>query len=285
MQLSEEIEQMYALELSLGGRAAKQYALLKEVKRKPMTVDGLACCVTYNPGRVRSVMADVSQAGLAARKCFLCPDGIEDKQQTLLWGAYYIRINPYPIFERHLTVSSVQHEPQRLEGHYADMLRLAAELPEYALFYNGPQCGASAPDHMHFQAVPIDALPLQRWSDEHLDATEAWSLQKIGVYCPSAWRMTSASAEEMEAQLWPLLEQHGKDVNVISWQKGGIYRSIVLFRKKWRPSCFDAANLEERIRFSPGTAEMAGIGVVSDEESFARMTAEKLQAIINEVSL
>lgn len=167
MQLAEKIEQMFALELSLGGRAAKQYALLDSVKRKELPIDGLDSYLLFNPGRVRSVMADVSPETLAHRKCFLCPDGVEDKQQSLPWGDYVIRINPFPIFRRHLTISSAKHEPQLIGGHYENMLRLAAELPEYAIFYNGPRCGASAPDHMHFQAVPINALPLQRWSDLH----------------------------------------------------------------------------------------------------------------------
>ena len=33
------------------------------------------------------------------------------------------------------------------------MLFLAENMNEFLILYNGPECGASAPDHMHFQAA------------------------------------------------------------------------------------------------------------------------------------
>lgn len=282
---------MYDYELSLDGRAAKQYALLRSVLRKDLPIDGLPTYLVFNPGRVHSVMADVSAKALAERKCFLCPDGIEDKQQTLVWEGYAIRVNPFPIFEHHYTVSSLVHEPQRIRGHYRDMLTLASALPHYTLFYNGPRCGASAPDHMHFQAVPQGSLPLQVWCDEH----GAWPhdgevlTEQVTVFCPSAHLISGRDKEAMETALQSVITDHGHDFNIASWQheQDGrlLWRTLIIFRSKTRPACFFAENESERILFSPGTVEMCGVGVVSSEDSFRKIDAPTLRSMIHEVSL
>lgn len=276
---------MFDKEMSLGGRAAKQYALLADVRRKELPVDGLNSYLIFNPGRVRSVMADVSPEVLAVRKCFLCPDGLEDMQQTFAWEHYHIRVNPFPIFHHHFTISSDKHEPQLIANHYDDMLRLAAELPEYAIFYNGPRCGASAPDHMHFQAVPIDELPLQQWCDEHIAPTDELTVSRPGIYCPSAYLLCARSTEGMDKMREQLMQEVGRDINVISWVKGGYTKSLIIFRSKSRPDCFYADDPEERILISPATVEMAGIAIVATEEAFDRLDAAKLRSIIREVSV
>lgn len=285
MTLAEQIHQMFDFELSLGGRAAQQYALLRDVRRKDLPIDGLGSYLIFNPGRVRSVMADVSPETLAVRKCFLCPGGLENMQQTFVWGHYHIRVNPFPIFHHHFTISSDKHEPQLIAGHYDNMLRLAAELPEYAIFYNGPRCGASAPDHMHFQAVPIDELPLQIWCDEHIAPTEELTVSKVDVYCPSAYLLCSKTTDGMDSMRQKLMAEIGRDINVITWVKDGYTKSLIIFRSKSRPDCFFAENPEERILISPATVEMAGIAIVATEDSFEKLNADKLREIIREVSL
>lgn len=285
MTLGGQIEAMLQTELRLGGRAAQQYALLSAVERKDMVVDGLPCQVRFNPGRVRSVMADVSAEALAQRACFLCPDGLEEKQQTFVWDNYFIRVNPFPIFSRHFTISSAIHEPQRLDGHYEAMLRLAEALPDYVVFYNGPRCGASAPDHMHFQAVPIRELPLQVWCDEHIGLTDTCSLHKLPLFCPSAYLISSPTSAGMDEQRKQLMAQMGRDINVITWVYGGHFRSLIIFRSKSRPDCFYAENPAERILFSPATVEMAGIGIVASRDAFEKLNPDTFYRIIQEVSI
>jgi len=242
-----------------------------------------------------STASKIDKKSIEARKCFLCPDGLEDKQQTYVWEHYHIRVNPFPIFHHHFTISSDKHEPQLIGGHYEDMLRLAAELPEYAIFYNGPRCGASAPDHMHFQAVPIDALPLQKWCDEHIEPSAELTVSKPGIYCPSAYLLCCRYADGMDgmkqrlAQMdetrQRLIDTTGHDINVISWTKDGYLKSLIIFRSKSRPDCFFAEDDAKRILISPATVEMAGIAIVASEESFDKLDSEKLKAIIREVSL
>ena len=157
---------MFSRELNAHGRAFVNYEALVGVEKKDMTIDGFPAKLLFNPARVRSVMADVSPEALQQRACFLCPDGVEEHQLTHNWDSptghtYYIRVNPFPIFSPHFTVSSSVHERQELLPHLESMLHLAQQLPEMTIFYNGPMCGASAPDHMHFQAVPRHSLPIE----------------------------------------------------------------------------------------------------------------------------
>lgn len=157
---------MFSRELNAHGRAFVNYEALAGVEKKDMTIDGFPAKLFFNPARVRSVMADVSPEALQKRACFLCPDGVEEHQLTHNWDSptghtYYIRVNPFPIFSPHFTVSSSVHERQELLPHLESMLHLAQQLPEMTIFYNGPMCGASAPDHMHFQAVPRHSLPIE----------------------------------------------------------------------------------------------------------------------------
>ena len=161
------MDAMFSRELSLGGRASVNYAALAKVEQRPMPVDGLDAVLFFNPGRVASVMAQVDEETLRHRPCFLCPDGIGPEQLTLDWtspygNGWWIRVNPFPIFDRHFTISIDRHARQQIDGHYADMLCLAQQAPEYLFFYNGPMCGASAPDHLHFQAIPTGNLPVER---------------------------------------------------------------------------------------------------------------------------
>ena len=166
MNLYTQISDMFSRELASHGRAFVNYQALSQVEVKDMTIDGFPAKLFFNPARVRSVMADVSPEALQKRACFLCPDGVETNQLTHNWESptghtYYIRVNPFPIFSPHFTVSSSVHERQELLPHLEAMLHLAKELPEMTIFYNGPMCGASAPDHMHFQAVPRHSLPIE----------------------------------------------------------------------------------------------------------------------------
>lgn len=175
------IDDMFARELSADGRAARNYRALASVRRKVFDLHGLPLELRFNPDRVKSVMAEVDELSLSQRPCFLCPDGLEQHQLTTLWTApappneeadhqvhahtYAFRVNPYPIFDRHLTISALEHTRQQIDGRLTDMLCIARLINRYTLFYNGPHCGASAPDHMHFQAIPRHQLPIEQTTD------------------------------------------------------------------------------------------------------------------------
>ena len=174
MTLFQRIIDMFSRELEAHGRAFLNYEALAQVEVKDMTIDGFPAKLFFNPARVRSVMADVSPEALQKRACFLCPDGLEPLQLTTVWDSptgqtYFIRVNPFPIFNHHFTISSAIHERQTFAPHMESMLHLAQAMPEMSIFYNGPMCGASAPDHMHFQAVPRHSMPIE----DHFDTNYA----------------------------------------------------------------------------------------------------------------
>ena len=298
MTLYQEIFSMFSRELEAHGRAFLNYQALAQVEVKDMTIDGFPAKLFFNPARVRSVMADVSPEALQKRACFLCPDGVEEHQLTHNWDSptghtYYIRVNPFPIFSPHFTVSSSVHERQELLPHLESMLHLAKELPEMTIFYNGPMCGASAPDHMHFQAVPRHSLPIE----DHFDANYANAVlvqeTDLQAHLAAVKKVLAMGTIPEEASQTGSLtagashaEEYEPRWNIVSWYEPASspkFNTIIFFRKESRPMCFFAPE-EERILFSPATVEMAGIGIVANRESFDRLTPEKLRDIIREVA-
>jgi hypothetical protein len=203
------------------------------------------------------------------------------------------------------------HERQELLPHLESMLHLAKELPEMTIFYNGPMCGASAPDHMHFQAVPRHSLPIEdHFSTNYANAilvqeddlqdhlTAVKKVLAMGTIPEEASQTGSLTigathAEEYEPR-WNIVSWYEPDSNnpqdgltaagsQTSNSRRRSFNTIVFFRKESRPMCFFAPE-EERILFSPATVEMAGIGIVANRESFDRLTPARLRDIIREVA-
>ena len=306
MKLFEQITDMFSRELELRGRAFVNYGALDQVEVKDMTIDGFPAKLFFNPARVRSVMADVSPEALQKRACFLCPDGLEPLQLTTVWDSptgqtYFIRVNPFPIFNHHFTISSSIHERQTFAPHMESMLHLAQAMPEMSIFYNGPMCGASAPDHMHFQAVPRHSMPIEdHFSTNYANAVLVQESDLQSHLTALEKVLSMASIPENASQTGSLTagashtEEWEPRWNIISWYEPASspnsliasspkFNTIVFFRRESRPMCFFAPE-QERILFSPATVEMAGIGIVANRESFDRLTPSKLRDIIREVA-
>ena len=289
---------MFSRELELRGRAFVNYGALDQVEVKDMTIDGFPAKLFFNPARVRSVMADVSPEALQKRACFLCPDGLEHNQLTTVWDSptgqtYFIRVNPFPIFNHHFTISSAIHERQTFAPHMESMLHLAQAMPEMSIFYNGPMCGASAPDHMHFQAVPRHSMPIEdHFSTNYANAVLVQESDLQSHLAALEKVLSMASIPENASQTGSLTagashtEEWEPRWNIISWYEPASspkFNTIVFFRRESRPQCFFAPE-NERILFSPGTVEMGGIGIVANRESFDRITPEVLRDMIQEVA-
>ena len=289
---------MFSRELDSHGRAFVNYQALSGVEVKDMTIDGFPAKLFFNPARVRSVMADVSPEALQQRACFLCPDGVEENQLTHNWDSptghtYFIRVNPFPIFSPHFTVSSSVHERQELLPHLESMLHLAKELPEMTIFYNGPMCGASAPDHMHFQAVPRHSLPIEdHFSTNYANAilVQETDLQAHLAAVKKVLALGTIPEEASQTGSLTVGASHAEEYeprwNIVTWYEPASspkFNTIVFFRRESRPQCFFAPE-EERILFSPATVEMGGIGIVANRESFDRLTPARLRDIIREVA-
>ena len=151
-----------------------RFRALRDVSVKEMEVNGLAVILQHNPDRIGSTTAKVDAASINSRPCFLCPDNEPAEQRRLSFDGrkgrkYNIQINPFPIFPQHLVIASARHQEQSIWHHLVDMLDIVRHTPEFTVFYNGPESGASAPDHLHYQACPRSQMPLERAVDAVLD--------------------------------------------------------------------------------------------------------------------
>ncbi|MCH5346097.1 MAG: DUF4922 domain-containing protein, partial [Muribaculaceae bacterium] len=161
LSLARAVENLLEQQLTAWPLAAQNYEALRNVRVKEVPVGETTIKVQFNPSRIVSTGAKVDAKSIAERRCFLCEENRPAEQRGVDFGEYVVLVNPFPIFPRHLTIPSRHHEPQILGKRVADMAQLAKELPDYTIFYNGARCGASAPDHVHFQAGNSDFLPLQ----------------------------------------------------------------------------------------------------------------------------
>ena len=238
---------------------------LRDVKVKDVTVDGVPWRAQFNPARVVSTGAKVDKASIAARPCFLCRDNRPQCQHVHQWGNYEILVNPFPIFPGHLTIASCRHEPQSVNGHVGDMLRLACELEGYTVFYNGPQCGASAPDHLHFQAVPSEYMPLDRRYPF-----------KRHYFIDSQERVGEALSELLDS-----LSAYGDEpmVNIaLRAVDSSTIEAVVVPRRAHRPQCYDT------VKVSPGAVDVFGTLITVSEADFDAVDSSLAASVFNDVA-
>jgi len=265
-------------------------AALAGLRTRVLHEEGTWVVAQANPGRRASTQARVEPQAIAARPCFLCPENLPPEERGLPFGELVLLPNPFPVLPRHCTVPARVHAPQRLAGRLECMLALARALgPELTVFYNGPRCGASAPDHAHFQvvaarAVPLfEQLPLQGLADERRAWESFGRRMLLAVH-----RDPRAARAYLEAALLALARlQPGEDepmLNLFLLARGGRLWSVVFPRRAHRPACFSAEGAA-RLSVSPAALEMAGVLVVPEPEQLDRLDAAAARAIYAEVCL
>ena len=281
--------------------AARRYSDLREVQTKEITIGGMPVRVQYNPARAVSTLARTDAASIAARPCFLCRENRPQQQESMPFEGcdgrrYEILVNPFPIFPEHFTVPAVDHVPQRIAGRFPDMLRLADTFPDMTVFYNGPESGASAPDHFHFQMGCRGFLPVER----HFGLLGPKTVMRPGAavialtsaYIPGLPVITAPDAKSAEAAFlrvlrsMPVSPRTGEpQLNILCWKErtdsDTVFRILVIPRKAHRPSCYYAPE-GEAVRISPASVDLGGVFIVPVEEDFRRTDAEVLQSIIRE---
>ena len=279
--------------------ARKRYQDLRNVKTRELVVGTSTMKVQWNPARIVSTGAKIDKQTLAKRPCFLCEQNRPKEQvKKSIDGQYELLVNPYPILPIHFTIPSVKHEPQLIRNSYSEIHKLLTEYPSMMVFYNGPKCGASAPDHAHFQAGTSGVLPLQMaWQrlsrnlKPILNLNDEEGISLIEEYpCPAL--LIHSKSEYSDEQLFirlyealPLPEGEPEPMlNIVSWRHDADYYSVVFPRKKHRPDCYFAEGCNQFI-ISPGALDMAGFIVTPRKEDFERITPEVALGILNEVSL
>jgi len=257
--------------------------------------DGSKVYLQYNPARAQNSSALVDEASIRQRPCFLCQNNLPQEQKGILYkDQYLILCNPAPIFENHFTVVSLKHEPQAITSSIEGLLNVSADMPGYAIFYNGPACGASAPDHLHFQAVPAKTLPFLSDVKGLLPFENKPSIKygRLEDFNRSVILLESKNANKLMQQFLSLLKTARKImktddepmVNIISDYTRRGWRLTVFLRRKHRPDAYFAKG-DRKIFVSPGSVDMAGVVITPLLEDYRRLDYNTIREIYREVSL
>ena len=252
--------------------------------------------VQWNPARIVSTGAKIDKKTLGDRPCFLC-DKNRPKEQISkqIDERFLLLVNPFPILPIHFTIPARKHQPQSIYKNYGEMHRFLSLHSELMVFYNGPKCGASAPDHLHFQAGTSGILPLQaNWQRLSRNLTDIISLnddEKIALihdFVVPAFVIISKSEDSDEAlfqRLYKSMPVRGDEtepmMNIIAWRKGEEYISVVIPREKHRPEAYFAEG-DAQMMVSPGALDMSGLIITPREEDFRKLTEESATAILQE---
>lgn len=298
-----ELNKFIKDQLSVWQLASSNFRALKTAPSREVDVFGLKCRIQYNPRRVISSTADTSPAAIASRKCFLCADNRPKEQFHLGFEGrkgrnYHIQINPYPIFRGHLVIVRDEHIPQEIWHHFPDMLDFAARYKDYLVFYNGPSSGASAPDHLHFQAIPKHNLPLEEVVDEFLDhpgeplaTVKDASLYKFDGYARGVFALKATTSKSLAKLFYRLLDctDRGKGeeepmFNLYAYVKNGEYRTIVVMRSAKRSHHFYSEGTDH-LTISPGAADIAGLFVAPFREDYDKADTALLEELLSEVCI
>ncbi len=278
------------------------YNSLKAVQTKVFEFDGFRINVQLNPNRIISSSATIDEDSIKRRKCFLCIGNLSKGQKGIKFNdEYLILANPYPIFPEHFTISNVNHFPQRIKGIFYVLLSLSKSMSKYfTVFYNGPKCGASAPDHLHFQAgnkyfMPIDKdyNHLKKQFGEILFEAPRFSVTAVydGLRKFIAFEGESEEiliyAFNLFFETYSLLKKFEDEpmMNILfSFDTGIGWRIIIFLREKHRPSNYYAAG-DKNILLSPAAVDLGGVCITPRAADFSKITKDHLLEILNEVSV
>lgn len=287
------ISRFFNRQLEVWTDARHRFRDLKHVETRQFS-DQLK--LQWNPARIVSTGAKIDKKTLGERPCFLCDKNRPKEQMSKqIDEKFHLLVNPFPILPVHFTIPARKHQPQLIYKNYGEMHRFISLHSDLMVFYNGPKCGASAPDHLHFQAGTNGILPLQtNWQRLSRNLTDIISLndeEKISVvrdFIVPAFGIISKSAESDEAlfrRLYKAMPQRGDEtepmMNIISWRKGEEFISVVIPREKHRPEAYFAEG-DAQFVVSPGALDMSGLIITPREEDFRKLTEEKALSLLQE---
>ena len=292
-----ELQRFFNRQLELWEEARLNYRNLTAVQQRDLLIGENTLRVQFNPSRMASATAQIDKKSIKERPCFLCEKNRPEVQHAKnIEGGFELLVNPFPILPIHYTIPSVRHEEQNISRSFATLCHLLTLYPELMVFYNGPRCGASAPDHLHLQAGTSGILPLQTaWQrlgrnaeklhvlneDEHLSILTDY-------VCPAfVLQATSEQTSQLLFQhLYSSLPLHDGEtepmLNIVAWRMGQQYITVLFPRKKHRPERYYAEG-HDQLLVSPGALDMAGLIITAREEDYQRITPQQAADILAEV--
>lgn len=273
---------------------------LDTVKSKSFQFDGFKIKVQFNAGRITSTSAKVDPKSISERKCFLCVENLPAEQKGILYNDKYIILcNPFPIFPEHFTLTYKDHTPQRIIDTFTDLLDLSKDLSKhYSVIYNGPRCGASAPDHLHFQAGNKFFMTID--DEFHQIKNEygkvIYENDDLSLYAIDDGLRKFVSIESLDKELVVntfnkfyktyselMNEEQEPMINLVSlYEEEFGWRIIIFLRAKHRPEVYFAED-ESKMLVSPAAIDLGGVCVFPREEDFNRITKEMIADIFKEV--
>lgn len=293
---------LFELQIKNWSLMKTNYDAMKDVKTKSFWYDGFKLNVQFNPGRIKSTSAFVDENSIANRPCFLCIKNLPEEQTGIIIKDKFILLcNPYPILPQHFTIAVLEHEPQAIAEYFSDFLELGKILSnKYSLIYNGPACGASAPDHLHFQACTRNFIPIE--NDIHqmkndygkvIHEVEDGTITFINDGLRRIIFMESTHQLFIENNFSKIVKIYGEQTGsksepmlnlVCSYDQEFGWRLIIFLRSKHRPEHY-FNNDPDKILISPAAIDLGGMIITPREEDFTKIGEKLLQKLIDEVSL
>ncbi len=275
------------------------YESLKNVRERDVPCRGFSIRLQYNPGRIKSCLADVVEKNLNRKLCFLCLDHLPEGQKGILYrNEYLILCNPMPVFPCHFTISTIDHRPQAITEQIGPLFQLLADFGSgWTVFYNGPKCGASVPDHLHFQVTPSGLMPIEKEIREEKRLTLVIQVGTVFLY-----RLRDLGREVIllegndpmalgsvfcgflnELKKEALIDEEPM-MNIAGFYKERKWRLVIFPRRKHRPDAFFREG-DGRIVVSPGLIDMGGVLITPVKKDFDHLDGAAVESIFEEVSL
>lgn len=268
---------------------------LKSAQLKTFDFDGFQIKVQFNPKRITSSAAKVDKKSIEERKCFLCSAHRPEAQNEVPFNTYEILCNPFPIFREHYTIAHLDHIPQEIGKSFTDFLDISKALPDLLCFYNAPNCGASAPDHLHFQAGNKGFVPIESDYEGIIEKygqaivnNHIMNIQSVNDGLRTFIAIESNYKEGIISafsKIFKLLNNGGKTepmLNILSWYNSG-WRVLIMLRGKHRPWQFFEEG-EKNILLSPASVDMGGTLITPLEKDFNKITKDDVYDIMRQVS-
>ncbi len=299
--IGENTKDFFQLQIEKWDLLEQNHKRLEEVKIKEFHLNGFTVKAQFNPDRIKSTAAAVDKESINNRKCFLCLDNLPGGQLALPYEKnYYVLCNPYPIFPEHFTVTKSKHTPQTIVGSFEDFLNLSRDMKKYfTVFYNGPKCGASAPDHMHFQVATKNVMPIEVDYDQikkklgHAILTD----EKLEIFIVEDYTGKFVAFESNNKgellYAFKILFKNFKKIsslngepmlNIICWFDSEKWKMIIFPRSRHRPS-FYFEEKGKQLLVSPAAVDLGGLLIVPREEDFKRLDDKLVKEIFSQVTL
>jgi hypothetical protein len=297
MNLQQRADSLFEDQKSSWPLLGANWDLLEGAQIKTFDFDGCTIRVQCNPKRIVSSAAKVDRESIRNRSCFLCEKNRPPEEKNVWFGNdYEILCNPFPIFREHFTIARSDHSPQVIETEFGRFLELSRELPDLALFYNAPNCGASAPDHMHFQAGNRGFMPIEedivsimvRYGEVLLDQ-DGIRVTGVADLLRRFYVIESGSKEQLEgfgSGIFRMLRelQNGEEpmINMLSYYREG-WQLLLFPRHRHRPWQYFEEG-EKNILLSPASVDMGGVLITPLEKDFQKITREDIKDIFAQVT-